>query len=76
MKTQHIKDQDPMYPSKKCPECYTYIPLDALICPYCATRVGKIEAGGMASRRTNWKTNIVCIVTWLIFFLFIKYAFF
>jgi len=69
-------DYDPKHASKKCPECYTYIPIDAQMCPSCKTRVGKVTRSGMAARRTNWKANIICIIAFIVFAAFIKYAFF
>ena len=71
-----VKDHSSMYPSKKCPECYTYAPLESRICPSCKARLGKVDKHGMASRTTNWKANIICIIAWLIFAIFVKYAFF
>ena len=69
-------DQAAAHSSKKCPECYAYIPNDARICPSCKTRVGKRGGHGMAERSTNWKAYIICIVAWLIFALYVKWAFF
>jgi predicted nucleic acid-binding Zn ribbon protein len=69
-------NQDPKHSSKKCPECFTYIPIDAQVCPSCKTRVGKVTRSGMAARTTKWKTNILCIIAWIVFAIFIKYAFF
>lgn len=70
------KPSGPGYASKKCPECYTYIPLNAEVCPSCKTRIGKIGKHGMAERVTNWKAYIICILAWLVFFIYIKWAFF
>lgn len=67
---------DVNYISKKCPECYEYLPLDATICKSCKTPVGKINKHGMASRKTDWKANITAIVAWLVFFIYIWWAFF
>ena len=69
-------DQDLKYSTKKCPECYTYIPIDAQVCPSCKTRVGKVTRSGMAARKTNWKTIFICIIAWIVFAVFMKYAFF
>jgi RNA polymerase subunit RPABC4/transcription elongation factor Spt4 len=69
-------DQERKYASKKCPECYEYIPLDAKVCPYCKIRLGKVTEHGMAERLTNWKAYILCAVLWIILALYIKWAFF
>jgi RNA polymerase subunit RPABC4/transcription elongation factor Spt4 len=62
--------------TKKCPECYGYVPVKAEVCPLCKTRLGKVGKHGMAERTTNWKAYILCIIAWLIFFIYIKIAFF
>jgi len=69
-------EKERMYASKKCPECYEYMPLDAKVCTACKTRLGEIGDHGMAERLTNWKSYIICIVLWLFFIFYIKWAFF
>jgi RNA polymerase subunit RPABC4/transcription elongation factor Spt4 len=64
------------YASKKCPECYSYVPLKATVCPICKTRLGEVGRHGMAERVTNWKAYIICIIAWLVFIIYIKWAFF
>lgn len=64
------------YASKKCPECYSYVPLGAQVCPSCKIRLGDVGRHGMARRLTNWKAYIFCIIAWLVFALYIKWAFF
>jgi RNA polymerase subunit RPABC4/transcription elongation factor Spt4 len=64
------------YASKKCPECYSYVPLKATVCPTCKTRLGEVGRHGMAERVTNWKAYIICIIAWLVFIIYIKWAFF
>ena len=68
--------EDKKYISKKCPECYEYVPLEAKVCPACKTRLGKVSEHGMAERLTNWKAYILCIVLWLILAIYVKWAFF
>ena len=62
--------------SKKCPECYEYMPLEAGKCPSCKARVGRIGASGMAERLTNWPAYAVCLFLWLFFAGYVKWAFF
>jgi RNA polymerase subunit RPABC4/transcription elongation factor Spt4 len=68
--------KDQLYVSKKCHECYEYVPLDAKACPYCKTRLGKIGPNGMAEKLTDWKGYFICIVLWLILAIYVKWAFF
>lgn len=64
------------YASKKCHECYEHVPLDAKICPSCKARLGKVSEHGMAEKLTDWKGYIICVVLWLIFVIYLKWAFF
>jgi ribosomal protein L40E len=68
--------KDRIFVSKKCPDCYEYMPLEAVKCPSCKLRVGKIGTNGMAERLTNWRAYIVCIFLWLVLAFYIKWAFF
>ncbi len=69
-------DGSPGYVSKKCHSCYTYVPLEAEICPACKVRLGKVGPHGMADRVTDWKAYIGFILAFLAFLIFVKYAFF
>lgn len=62
--------------SKKCPHCYVHIPLDVLKCPSCKKTVGMVDKHGMATRRVDWMSYIICFLAWLAFFMYIKFAFF
>jgi ribosomal protein L40E len=64
-----------IFVSKKCPECYGYMPLEADRCPSCKTRVGPIGSHGMAQRRTNWRAYIIALIAWILFAVYIKWAF-
>ena len=70
------KKEGPGHVTKKCPECYAYIPLGAEVCPSCKTRVGKVGDHGMAERLTNWKAYIICALAWLVLLIYLKWAFF
>ena len=61
---------------KKCPECFTYIPLDALKCPSCKARVGRVDKHGMATRNVNWGSYFACILAWLVLAIYVWFAFF
>lgn len=61
--------------TKRCPECFVDLPLDAKECSSCHTRVGKVDKHGKAQRKVNWVSYIICIVAWAIFIAYIKWAF-
>ncbi|MDA8141218.1 MAG: hypothetical protein M0036_21455 [Desulfobacteraceae bacterium] len=69
-------DKDRLYVTKKCHECYEYVPLEAKVCPSCKARLGKVGEHGMAEKLTDWKGYIICIVLWLILAIYVKWAFF
>jgi hypothetical protein len=61
---------------KKCPECYTYIPLDASKCPSCKARVGAVDRHGMASKHVNWGSYFLCFLAWVVLAIYVWFAFF
>jgi len=61
--------------SKKCPECMTYIPVDANVCPACKKRVGKSTESGMARKATDWKSYILLVISWAALAVYIWWAF-
>jgi RNA polymerase subunit RPABC4/transcription elongation factor Spt4 len=67
---------DEIRSSKKCPECMTYIPVDAKICPMCKKRVGKVKESGMAKKAVDWKSYIMLVISWGAFFFYMWWAFF
>jgi hypothetical protein len=69
-------ESGPGYPTKKCPECYEYVPLASQVCSHCNNRLGKVGRHGMAERPTNWKSYAIAAGLWIIFALYIKWAFF
>jgi hypothetical protein len=62
--------------TKKCPECYTYLALDADKCHACGKRVGAIDKLGFASKVTNVNSYLIALffaavfaaVMWIGFF--------
>ena len=62
--------------TKKCHECYVYVPLDAEVCPFCKARLGKVTRHGIAERITDWKAYIGFAIALIIFLIFCRYAFF
>jgi hypothetical protein len=71
-----INNKNVFGPSKKCPECYEYMPLHAKICPDCKTRVGDMDNTGMARRATDWKAYGSAAVAIMLFVTYIWWAFF
>jgi hypothetical protein len=63
-------------PSKKCPECFTYMPLRATVCPACKVKVGKVDEHGKANRAFDWKGYAAAILSALAFAVYIWWAFF
>jgi hypothetical protein len=61
---------------KKCPECYTYIPLDAIKCPSCKARVGRVDRHGMATKHVNWGSYFTCFLAWVALAIYVWFAFF
>ena len=70
------KNGDSACATKKCPYCYTHLPLDVKICFSCKKKVGKVEKHGMAKKPVDWISYIVCLIAWLGFFLYMWWAFF
>jgi RNA polymerase subunit RPABC4/transcription elongation factor Spt4 len=68
--------EGPGYVSKKCHACYTYVPLEADVCPSCKVRLGKVGRHGMALKVTDWKSYIAFLVAFAAFVIFCIYAFF
>jgi hypothetical protein len=62
--------------TKKCPKCYTYLPLNATRCTACHAKVGKMDRHGMATLPINWRAYLVAILSWIAFGWFIWWAFF
>jgi len=60
---------------KRCPECFVNLPLDAKECFSCHTRVGGVDKHGKARNAVDWISYVLCILSWTIFFIYIKWAF-
>jgi hypothetical protein len=61
--------------TKRCPECFVSLPLDAKACFSCHTRVGKVDKTGKAKKKPDWMSYIVCILSWAVLILYVKWAF-
>jgi hypothetical protein len=69
------RDRGFHYSTKRCPECYAYMPLHASRCPSCHIRVGEVELHGMAKRTTNWGSYVVALLAILAFAVYFWWAF-
>jgi hypothetical protein len=74
-KSKRDLDTESSYVTKKCPHCFTYIPLNALTCPSCKEKVGAVDKHGMASKGTDWRSYIIAFIACLVFVIYIYYAF-
>jgi len=61
--------------TKRCPECFYELPLNAKECISCHTKVGPVSADGRARKPTDWISYALCFVSWLIFILYVWWAF-
>lgn len=61
---------------KRCPECFSELPLNAKVCHTCNQKVGKVHATGLARSPFDWKAYTSCALAWLALGFFIWWAFF
>ena len=64
------------FSTKKCPYCQTHLPVDAETCSVCNKKVGEVESHGTARKPTDWRSYVVCIIAWIVFIVYIWWAFF
>ncbi|CAN2040068.1 hypothetical protein GMMP15_1530031 [Candidatus Magnetomoraceae bacterium gMMP-15] len=57
---------------KQCPHCSGYIPINASICEQCKKKVGKIDKWGYAKKPFDWKSYVLCFLSWLGLFLYLE----
>ena len=62
--------------TKKCPECYTYLPLNAQVCTACKAKVGEVDKLGFAEKPVDWLGYLLAAVSIIGFAIFIWWAFF
>jgi len=68
-KTRYLK-------SKVCPYCSVPLSLDAGHCFSCRQKVGKANKYGIAERPANFWSYIVCLFSWVGYYLYMRWAFF
>jgi hypothetical protein len=62
--------------TKKCPECFTYLPLDSQVCHSCGKNVGPVTRLGLAEKPPNVKGYAVAAAAILAFIAFVWWGFF
>ena len=64
------------YATKKCPECYVHLPLNAKECHACKAKIGDVDKLGFALKPPDWMGYLAAAVSAIIFILFMWWAFF
>ena len=64
-----------MKSTKKCPECFVYLPSNATVCDSCKAKVGPADERGIAKKPTDWKSYLVAILGVLAFGIFLGWIF-
>ncbi len=64
------------YTTKRCPECFTYLTVDAKVCSSCKKKVGPVNKHGIAKKPFDWLTYTICLIAWLGFGFYIWWYFF
>lgn len=62
--------------TKKCPECFAHLPLDAKVCDACGRRVGAVNRIGLAETPPNIKGYVLAGIAILAFLIFVWWGFF
>jgi len=72
-------DKDPsptVHMTKKCPACFTYLPLDSKVCHSCGQRVGPVTRLGLAEKPLDLKGYVLAAIAIVAFVLFVWWGFF
>jgi hypothetical protein len=64
------------YSTKKCPFCYTYLPLHANRCTACKKKIGEVDKLGFASKPFDWGGYVIAIASIIAFSIFMWWGFF
>ena len=62
--------------TKKCPECFAYLPLNTEKCPSCNTKLGDVDKLGFARRPFDWMAYVIAILSIAGLCVFVWWAFF
>lgn len=72
----YSKKNPEVYLTKKCPECYVHLPMDAKVCTSCKARVGEVDKLGFAIKPTDWWGYLIAVLSIVGFVVFMWWAFF
>lgn len=72
----HTKNKESNYLTKKCPQCYTYLPLHAQECTACNAKVGEVDKLGFAEKPFDWLGYVLAALAIAGFAIFMWWAFF
>lgn len=61
--------------TKKCPECYTHLPLKTSKCPSCNTKIGGVDKLGFGIRPFDWSGYLIAIISIVGFCFFVWWGF-
>ena len=64
------------YSTKKCPFCYTYLPMHAKTCTSCHKKVGDVDKLGFATKPFDWAGYLIAILSIVAFGIFMWWGFF
>ncbi|HPA14936.1 MAG TPA: hypothetical protein PKV75_06660 [Desulfobacterales bacterium] len=74
--SDHRKNESGSFASKRCPECFTQLPLDTEICTSCGMKIGKVDKYGLAKKPVDWLSYVLCLLSWVGLAVFVWWAFF
>ena len=64
------------YMTKKCPQCYAHLQLQAKVCTSCRAKVGNVDKLGFARKPFDWLGYLTAGISIVGFSIFIWWAFF
>jgi len=64
------------YATKKCPDCYVHLPLNAKECLACKAKIGDVDKLGFAQKPADWKGYLAATISIVVFVVFMWWAFF
>lgn len=70
------RGEPPAHLTKKCPECFTYLPLAAEVCSACGRPVGPVTSTGLARKPFNWRAYLAAAAAIAAFAAFVWWGFF
>lgn len=57
-----MKGVEKKYTTKKCYNCLTHLPMDAVVCQACKKKVGKVNDNGIAAKPFDWKAYLAFLI--------------